>query len=113
MEWLTYINSELHKAFSPLFNPATSDDAKEAYRAALAKKFDFVSQSLGERAYLLGDAFSVADAYLFTVLRWCHYVGVNLEQWPVLKAFSERVAHRPMVHAALVAEGLIKTAPQH
>jgi glutathione S-transferase len=113
IEWLTYINSELHKAFSPLFNPATSDDAKEAYRAALAKKFDFVSQSLGERAYLLGDAFSVADAYLFTVLRWCHYVGVNLEQWPVLKAFFERVASRPMVHAAMVAEGLIKTAPQH
>jgi glutathione S-transferase len=113
IEWLTYINSELHKGFSPLFNPATSDEAKQAYLAALTKKLEFVSQSLGERAYLLGGTFSVADAYLFTVLRWCHYVGVNLEQWSVLKAFFDRVASRPMVHAALVAEGLIKTAPQH
>jgi glutathione S-transferase len=113
IEWLTYINSELHKGYSPLFNPATSDEAKEMYRAALAKKLEFVSQSLSNRTYLLGDTFSVADAYLFTVLRWCDYVGLNLEQWPVLKTFFERVAHRPMVHAALVAEGLIKTAPEH
>jgi glutathione S-transferase len=112
MEWLTYINSELHKGFSPLFNPATSDEAKETYRTALSKKLDFVSHALGSHTYLVGQTFSVADAYLFTVLRWCHYVGLNLEQWPALKGFSERVANRPMVHAALVAEDLIKTAPQ-
>ncbi len=113
IEWLTYINSELHKGFSPLFNPNTPEDKKDEYRAVLGKKFDFVSQRLGAQSYLLGDTFSVADAYLFTVLRWSRAVGIDPTQWPTLKAFSDRVAARPMVHAALVAEGLVKSVPQH
>ena len=112
-QWLTFIGTELHKNFSPLFNPAAPLEGKEQAKQTLAKRLAWVDGELAGKDYLLGTTFSVADAYLFTVLRWCHYVGVNLEQWPVLKAFFERVASRPMVHAAMVAEGLIKTAPQH
>lgn len=110
IEWLNYISTELHKGFSPLFNPATSEDKKAEQRALLGKKFDYLSTRLAQQAYLSGEQFTVADAYLFTVLNWGQWTGIDLAQWPVLHAFVERVAARPAVHAALVAEGLIKSS---
>jgi glutathione S-transferase len=108
MEMLNYITSEVHKGFSPLFNPAISADWKAAVLAALGKKFDWLSGYLGTKTYLLGSSFTVADAYLFTVLRWSDHVGVDLGKWPVLTAYRARVAQRPKVHEALKAEGLTK-----
>jgi glutathione S-transferase len=107
-EWLGYINSELHKNFGPFFAPGTTDEQKSAAKANLGKRFDFAQQALEGRAFLLGEDFSVADAYLFTVLGWCGYVGIDLGQWPGLKAYHARIASRPGVVAALKAEGLLK-----
>jgi glutathione S-transferase len=105
-EWLTFIGTELHKNFSPLFNPAASADAKEAARANLARRLPIAAQALENRPYLTGETFSVADAYLFTVLTWTGLVGVDLSPWPSLGAYQERVGARPSVQAALEAEGL-------
>ena len=107
-EWLTFIGTELHKSFSPLFNPAASDDMREAARANLARRFPIAAAALDAKPYLLGDEFSVADAYLFTVLGWAGLVNVDLSPWPSLGAFAERIKARPAVQAALKAEGLLK-----
>jgi glutathione S-transferase len=107
MEILNYITSEVHKGFSPLFNPKISADWKASVLANLAKKFDWLSGFLGAKTYLLGNTFTVADAYLFTVLRWSGAVGIDLGKWPVLTAYSSRVAQRPKVQEALKAEGLM------
>jgi glutathione S-transferase len=107
MEILNYIASEIHKGYSPLWNPAITADAKEAALAALDKKFTFLTAQLGDKPYLLGDTFTVADAYLFTVLSWSSHVGVDLGRWHVLSAYLARVGHRPKVQEALKAEGLI------
>jgi glutathione S-transferase len=108
MEILNYITSEVHKNFTPLFNPGTSADWKKAAVEALGKKFDWLSGHLGEKKHLLGDQFTVADAYLFTVLGWSRHVGIDLGKWPVLAAYHARVGARPKVHEALKAEGLVK-----
>jgi glutathione S-transferase len=108
MEILNYLTSEVHKTFTPLFNPASSADMKEAAVANLSKKFDWLSNFLGTKNFLMGDHFTVADAYLFTLLGWTHYVKIDLGKWPVLAAFSARVAQRPKVHEAMKAEGLVK-----
>jgi glutathione S-transferase len=107
MEILNYITSELHKTFPPLFNPATTPEAHEATIATLGKKFDWISGFLGNKTYLLGDTFTVADAYLFTVVNWTHFVKVDLSKWPALVAYQARVAARPKVQEALKAEGLL------
>jgi glutathione S-transferase len=106
MEILNYITSELHKSFGPLFNPGISPDWKAATLANLDKKFQWLAEHLGNKPYLLGDAFSVADAYLFTVLRWSPHVGIDLAKYPVLTAYLARVGQRPKVQEALKAEGL-------
>lgn len=106
-EWLGYINSEVHKGFGTFFNPAATAEQKEAAKANLGKKFDFVQKELGSSPFLLGDRFTVADGYLFTVLGWCNFVGIDLGGWPGLKAYHGRIAGRPAVQAALKAEGLI------
>ena len=103
-EWLNYIASELHKSYSPLFRAA--EEQRPPLRDALAAKLAYVASQLGERRFLLGDRFTVADAYLFTVLRWNPNVGIDLARWPALKAYMERVQARPAVQAALEAEGL-------
>lgn len=108
MEALNYIASEVHKGFGPLFNSAITPEARSATIEALGKKFDWLSKELGEKPYLLGAGFTVADAYLFTVLRWTKVLHVDLGKWPKLGAYLERVQQRPKVHEALVAEGLIK-----
>ena len=107
-EWLNFITSELHKQFSPLFDSAAPTEWKDKLRARLSKRFYWLSTQLEGHDYLMGSHFTVADAYLFTVLRWSKGVGLDLASWPVLSAYVARVAARPHVHAALRAEGLVK-----
>jgi glutathione S-transferase len=107
-EWLNFITSELHKSFSPLFNPAMPEEAKAIYRTRLGERFKWVDSQLAGKSYLMGDAFSVPDAYLFTVARWGAFVGVDIGALPNLSAFMERMAARPAVQEALQAEGLAK-----
>jgi glutathione S-transferase len=108
MELLNYITSELHKSFGALFNPGISADWKAATLANLDKKFQWLTDYLGNKTYLLGDAFTVADSYLFTVLSWSAHLGIDLAKYHVLTAYIARVGHRPKVQEALKAEGLIK-----
>jgi glutathione S-transferase len=107
-EWLNFITSEIHKGFSPLFGADVPAEYKEMAKAKLATRFDWISAQLNGKPYLTGDQFTVADGYLFTVINWCQWVGIDLANWPVLKDFHARVAARPMVQQALKAEGLIK-----
>ena len=107
-EWLNYISSEIHKTFSPLFNKQASEDWKKAARALLDRRIDYVAKALEGRNYLMGDAFTVADGYLFTTLNWSHWVNVDLSRWPVLGEYLKRVSARPAVQEALRAEGLLK-----
>jgi glutathione S-transferase len=107
-EWLNFITTELHKGFSPLFNPATPEDYKPQVKERLLSRFKWVNEQLEGKQYLLGNDFSVADAYLFVVSSWGQYVGVDLKPFTNLQAFSGRVAARPAVQEALKAEGLAK-----
>ena len=107
-EWLAYLNSEVHKSFSPLFAPNASDDMKQYARDNLTKRLGWLAQQLGSKPYLLGEQFTVADAYLFVTLSWSGLAGVDLSPWPTLKAFQERVAARPSVIEAMTAEGLFR-----
>lgn len=108
IEWLNFITSELHKGFSPLFNPAVPAEAKPVFQAKLIERFTWVDRQLEGRDYLMGDTFTVADAYLYTVARWGAYVGVDLSALPRLAAYRARVEARPAVQEALRAEGLLK-----
>jgi glutathione S-transferase len=107
-EWLNFITSELHKGFSPLFNPATTEEYKPQVRAKLAERFAWVNEQLEGKQYLMGEQFSVADGYLFVVSNWGQYVGVEVSGFANLVAFRARVAARPAVIAAMTAEGLLK-----
>lgn len=105
IEWLAFISTELHKSLGMLFNPEMPDKGRELIKARLAQRFDWLAGQMGP-TYLTGDDFSVADAYLFTVLNWPRHVGIDMSAWPIFAAYSARVAARPAVRAALVAEGL-------
>nr|WP_313404461.1 glutathione transferase GstA [Pseudomonas sp.] len=105
--WLSFISSELHKPFGSMFNPAQGADWKAAAQALLSKRLDWLVAELGEREFLLGDRFTVADGYLFTVLGWAGMVGFSLDAWPSLQAYRARIGARPKVVEALKAEGLI------
>jgi glutathione S-transferase len=107
-EWLGYINSELHKSYSPLFRPDTPAETRAERQAYLAKRYSVVEKHLAGRSFLMGDHFTVADAYLFTVTNWAGTVKFDLSPFPNLRAFQERIAARPAVKAAMRAEGLIK-----
>lgn len=104
--WLTFIGTELHKQFSPLFNPAASEQQKSACIEALKGRFGYLAKELEHRPFLLGNQYSVADIYLFVVLGWSAYVKLDLAPWPALGAYQQRIASRPAVLAALKAEGL-------
>ncbi len=106
MGWLTFIGTELHKNFGPLFNPATPDAYKPIVKEQIAKRLAWVDSQLAGKQYLMGDDFTVADPYLFTVTNWGQYVGVDLSPYPNLIAYRARVAARPAVQAAMRAEGL-------
>jgi glutathione S-transferase len=105
-EWLNFTTSELHKTFGPIFRPTTPDAFKDISRANLGKRFDWIDQQLAGKQYLMGDKFSIADAYMFTVMRWSPRVNIDISKWPNIKAYVDRVAARPKVQEALKAEGL-------
>ncbi len=107
-EWLNFVTSELHKQYSPLFDASVPAEYKEAVKSRLAKRLDWLSTKLAAQDYLTGAQFTVADAYLFTVLSWNKWVGIDTARWPVLDAYLARVAARPKVQEAMKAEGLLK-----
>jgi len=107
-EVLNYITSEIHKSYSPLFNPKTPPEVREERLAYLRKRYGLLDKQLAGRQFLLGDQFTVADAYLFTVTRWAHAVKLDLSDYANLQAFQKAVAERPGVQVALRAEGLLK-----
>ena len=107
MEWLNFISSEIHKGFGPLWNPKTPEEVRKGAVAQLGKRFDYVVSVLGTKPYLMGDRFTIADAYFFTVLNWTNLHKVDLAPWPALQAYMARVAARPKVQETLRAEGLI------
>lgn len=102
--WLNFISTELHKGMSPLFNPHFSAEVKSIFTDKLFKRFDYLETVLSKQEYLLGHDFSVADAYLFTVLNWCKGLKIDLAKWPALTAFVSRISSRPSVQAAIQAE---------
>lgn len=106
MEWLAFISTELHKGFSPLWNRQLPEAAHHLAREQLARRFDYMEKALSGQEWVGGDHFSIADAYLFTVLSWTAYHQIDLSPWPNLLAFQQRVGARPAVNAALKAEGL-------
>jgi glutathione S-transferase len=109
MEWLTFINGEIHKAFAPLFGNGP-DEAKQEARSKVKKRFDYVEKQLAGREFLVGENFTVADAYLFVMLTWANHMGIDLNHYPSISAFFDHVSRRPAVRATLESEGLKKAA---
>ena len=107
-EWLTFIGTELHKGFSPLFNPATPEEYKPMVRERLLQRLQWVDGQLAGKQYLMGDQFTVADGYLFTVTNWTQPTKLDISGLANLAAYRERVGARPAVQAAMKAEGLLK-----
>jgi glutathione S-transferase len=108
MEWLNFITSELHKNFTPLFKPNTPEDYKKIARDTLAERYGFVDAKLAGKQYLMGERFTVADAYAFTITNWTRIQKIDLAPWPNVAGYMERVRARPKVEEAMKAEGLIK-----
>jgi glutathione S-transferase len=109
LQWLTFVSSELHKVFSPwLFHKETADSTRKACREKLALRFSDLDQRLQGRDWLVGQGFTVADAYAFTTLSWAPMLGISLASWPHLSAWVDRVRARPAVRTALQAEGLLR-----
>jgi glutathione S-transferase len=108
LEWLNFISSEMHKTLGALFNPKITPEWKEDRIALFGRRCDYLVKTLGNRPYLMGDKFTIADAYLFTILGWADYFKLDMGKWPGLKQYAARVAARPAVQAAMKAEGLVK-----
>lgn len=108
LEWLNFISTELHKSFGALFNPNTPQAWREMVQQMTSRRLDFVTKALEGQPYLMGPNFTVADAYLFTVLSWTAHVNIDLSPWPTLKEYLARVAGRPAVRQTLADEGLLK-----
>jgi glutathione S-transferase len=106
-EWLTFIGTEIHKTFSPLFNPATPEEAKGQFREKLASRFEFVDKQLEGREYVMGDHFTVADAYLYVVTRWTKPMNIDISRLKNLSAHNARIDARPAVQEALKVEKLL------
>lgn len=107
-QWLNFISTEIHRSYTPLFNPDASADSKALARKTLEARLGTTAAQLAKTPYLLGDTYSVADIYLFVTLGWAGYVGVDLAPWPALQHFTARVAARDAVQATLRAEGLVQ-----
>jgi glutathione S-transferase len=110
MEWLNFIATEIHKGFGPLWKPNTPEAYKPIVLENLAKRFDYLAPMLERQPYLTGESFTIADAYLFTILNWSRILKVDMSRWPSLVRFLDRVAARPQVQATLRAEHLLKAA---
>ena len=108
IEWLTFISSEVHKGFGPLWYPKTPEETKRQVKEKLAQRLGFVESRLGSSGFLTGERFTVADAYLFTVVNWAGMLAVDLSAFPKLQEYQKRVAARPKVQEAMKAEGLAK-----
>ena len=107
-QWLNFISTEIHKGgFAPLFNSATPDSYKQMARTSLTSRLETVSEQLSNRAFLLGEHFSVADAYLFVTLSWGAYVDIDISRWPVLADYVAKISALPAVQKALKEEGLV------
>ena len=109
-EWLNFTASELHKGFSPLFNSKTPEDYRTIVNENLSNKFAYLDKVLAGRDYLMGKTFTVADAYLFTILNWRHPLKIDISAYKNLQAYADRVGARPKVKEAMQAEGLLKAA---
>lgn len=107
LEWMNFISTELHKGIGALFNPAITPEWKAAATATLTKRLDWLAEALGEKHYLHGERFTIADAYLINVLSWFHVVDFSLDRWPTLQRFAATHAQRPSVIASMKAEGLL------
>ena len=107
-EMHTYINSEIHKQFGPLFNPSITPEAKEYQFATIRRRLEFIEKGLGNKQFLLGDKFTAADAYLFVMLSWTDHMKIDISALKSLAAYKGRVFARPAVQAAMKAEGLIQ-----
>ena len=107
-EWLTFISSEIHKSFSPMFNKEATEEMKNYARNNLTRRLIHAETQLANTPYLMGDHFTVADAYFFVVMNWSNAVGFDLAPYPYIKEYMARVAARPAVQAAMRAEGLLK-----
>jgi glutathione S-transferase len=107
-EWLTFIGTEMHKGFSPLFNAAMPEEAKTIFKDKLKTRFEWLDGQLADRQYLMGEHFSVADGYLFTVTNWTKPTSVDISAFTNLQAWHARVGARPAVQEAMKAEGLLK-----
>jgi glutathione S-transferase len=110
MEWLNFISSEIHKQYSPLWYPDTHDQTKQAQRARLARRFEYLNPILAQQPYLMGDNFTVADAYLHAILNWSGFLKVDLAPFPALVEYQKRIAARPAVARAHQAEHTTKAA---
>jgi glutathione S-transferase len=108
MEWLSYISSDIHKQIGPFFNPKMPPEWRDNQIQVLARRLPIVADRLRQEPYLMGDRLTVADCYLYAVLRWCDRFKIDLSAWPSLRDFMTRMAARPAVHAALEAEGLLQ-----
>lgn len=107
MEWLNFLSTEVHKTFSPFFNPKAPPEIKEYNLRLLTRRLAYLDTQLDGRSYVTGDRFTVADCYLFTLLNWCNLHQIDLAQWPALKDYMGRIAARPSVRETMKAEGLI------
>jgi glutathione S-transferase len=107
LEWLTFIGTEIHKQFGPLFVADTPAPTTARARARLGERFDYLEDVLSDRAHLMGQTFTVADAFLFAMLRWCDRFEIDRARWPNLDAYFHRILQRPAVQTALAAEGLL------
>ena len=110
MEWLNFIATEIHKGLGPLWKPTTFDVYKATVLTTIGARFDHVVDALGTKPYLTGDAFTIADAYLFTIVNWQRFLAFDIDRWPALQQFQARVAARPAVQRALADEHLVKAA---
>ena len=111
LEWLNFIATELHKSFAPLFKPDATDETKAFFRNLIATRFDYVDGRIGSGPYLMGDRFTLPDAYLFVMTGWAQAMNIDLARWPNLAAFRERMMKRPSVRQVLEFEGLLTAEP--
>jgi glutathione S-transferase len=108
LEALNFAATELHQKFNPLFNPKVAPELKEVLVATVERRIGALENLIGEKEYVAGNNYTIADAYLFTVLNWTKTLNIDLNKWPIVKTYRSRIAARPKVQEALKAEGLVK-----